>query len=412
METPDDNGVIKIHHKLYNIKMKLKSLFVTVCLMLVALTVNAQGMEFMPEGSLFKDAVAKATKENKMIFLDCYTSWCGPCKAMAANVFPAKEVGDYMNPRFVSIKIDMEKGEGPELNRKFQVSAYPTMIIFNSRGEEIGRIVGGGGAAQFIERVKEKSVDTGMADLDKRFDNGERNLDFLLSYVQTLGATYKRDRANDVAEALLEGKTETFASDSVLASVFMKYIVNPFCPAFIAVAKNPAPLMATIGRPQIVQAKISQVFMTYPRSIIIEKDGTATMDEALFGRYLDLLKECGMEGMYNNQRLSTYMTLAEKQQNWKSYVNCLTEFLADPNLDMSDLDLCKKSTPIMKECKDQSLRTATKMLIDQRLSDLSSGKREPQTRAGNMIISGPVDRILNMLSEGLSKPWTENPKQQ
>ncbi|MBR6286518.1 MAG: thioredoxin family protein [Bacteroidaceae bacterium] len=392
--------------------MKLKSLFVTVCLTLVALTVNAQGMEFMPEGSLFKDAVAKATKENKMIFLDCYTSWCGPCKAMAANVFPAKEVGDYMNPRFVSIKIDMEKGEGPELNRKFQVSAYPTMIIFNSRGDEIGRIVGGGGAAQFIERVKEKSVDTGMADLDKRFDNGERNLDFLLSYVQTLGVTYKRDRANDVAEAILEGKTETFASDSVLASVFMKYIVNPFCPAFIAVAKNPAPLMATIGRPQIVQAKISQVFMTYPRSIIIEKDGTATMDEALFSRYLDLLKECGMEGMYNNQRLSTYMTLAEKQQNWKSYVNYLTEFLADPNLDMSDLDLCKKATPIMKECKDQNLRTATKMLIDQRLSDLNTGKREPQTRAGNMIISGPVDRILNMLSEGLSKPWTENPQQQ
>lgn len=387
----------------------MKSFILTICLALAALTANAQGMEFMPEGSLFKDAVAKATKEGKMIFLDCYTSWCGPCKAMAANVFPTKEVGDYMNPKFVNIKIDMEKGEGPELNRKFQVSAYPTMIIFNSRGEEIGRIVGGGNAEQFIARVKDKSVDSGVSAMDKRFDDGDRDMLFLLNYVETLGAAYKRDRANDVAEAILKGKENTFAGDSILSAVFMKYINNPFCPAFIAVAKNPAPLMQTIGRPQIVQAKLNQVWMTYPRTLVIEKDGTATMDDALFQRYLALLKECGMESMYNNQRITTYMTLAEKQKDWKSYVNYLTEYLSDPNLDMTDLDLAKKATPIAKECKDQGLRTATKMLLDQRLNDLASGKRDPQTRAGNMILSGPVDRILNMLSESLSKPWTEQP---
>lgn len=391
--------------------MKLKSFILTICLAFAALTANAQGMEFMPEGSLFKDAVAKATKENKMIFLDCYTSWCGPCKALAANVFPTKEVGDYMNPRFVNIKIDMEKGEGPELNRKLQVSAYPTMVIFNSKGEEIGRVIGGGNVESFLTRVKEKSVDSGVGAMDKRFDDGDRDMEFLMKYVETLGAAYKRDRANDVAEAILAGKTETFASDKVLADVFMKYINNPFCPAFISVAKNPAPLMQTMERPQIVQAKINQVLMTYPRTLIIEKDGTATMDDALFQRYLSLLKECNMNDMYNNQRLTTYMTLAEKQQDWKSYVNYLTEYLADPNLDMSDLDLAKKAGPIAKECKDQSLRAATKMLLDQRLSDLASGKRDPQTRAGNMIISGNVDRILNMLSESLSKPWTEQQRQ-
>ena len=100
-------------------------------------------MAFEPEGTLFKDAVAKAKQMNKLVFLDCYTSWCGPCKMMSNTVFPQEKVGAYMNPRFVNIKIDMEKGEGVELAKRLQISAYPTFIIFNGDGNEIGRFLGG-----------------------------------------------------------------------------------------------------------------------------------------------------------------------------------------------------------------------------------------------------------------------------
>ena len=131
--------------------------------------VNAQstdGIQFCQEGSQFADAVSKAKAENKMVFLDCYTSWCGPCKMMARDIFPQKKVGDFMNPKFVSIKIDMEKGEGPALTKKFQVSAFPTFIIFNSDGQELGRFLGGSDADGFIDRVKKASVDNGSADMD------------------------------------------------------------------------------------------------------------------------------------------------------------------------------------------------------------------------------------------------------
>lgn len=390
--------------------MKLKFIVTTVLVACATLNANAQGMEFMPEGSLFKDAIATAQKENKMVFLDCYTSWCGPCKALAAKVFPTKEVGDYMNPRFVCIKIDMEKGEGPELNRKFEVSAYPTMIIFNKDGGEIGRMVGGGNVESFLSRVKEKSVDSGIASMDKRFDDGDRDPQFLMRYVETLGASYKRDRANDVAEAILQGKENTFAEDSLLASVFMKYITNPFCPAFIAVAKNPAPLMKTINKPLVVEAKMNQVWTNYPRSLVVEANGTVTMDEAKFQSYLSLLKECGKDAMCDHQRLTTLMTLAERQKNWSSYVGHLSEYLSNPNLDMSDLDLCKKATPITRECKDAALRATVKSLLDKRLDDLMSGRRQQQTQVGAMRISGNVDRILTMLSETLAKPWAPKPE--
>ena len=139
--------------------MKLRKFFALAIMLVSALSLSAQGMEFMPEGSLLKDAVAKAKAEGKMVFLDCYTSWCGPCKMMATKMFPTKEAGDFMNPKFVSIKIDMEKGEGPELTERLKVYAFPTFIIFDGEGNEVGRFLGGSKTVEeFIERVKTNSV--------------------------------------------------------------------------------------------------------------------------------------------------------------------------------------------------------------------------------------------------------------
>lgn len=106
------------------------------------------------EGTLMQ--ALKKAKENgeKLVFLDCYATWCGPCKYMANQVFTTKEAGDYFNSNFVNIKIDMEKGEGINLAKEFRIQGYPTFIILNSNGKEVGRIVGGAPIGEFIEKVK------------------------------------------------------------------------------------------------------------------------------------------------------------------------------------------------------------------------------------------------------------------
>src|SRR5690554_8230078 len=79
----------------------------------------------------FDEAIQKAKKEKKLIFLDAYAVWCGPCKTKDRTTFKSEEVGKVFNKNFINIKIDMEKGEGPALARRFQVRAYPTMIWMN-----------------------------------------------------------------------------------------------------------------------------------------------------------------------------------------------------------------------------------------------------------------------------------------
>lgn len=375
---------------------------ISLLLSLMAISVSAQGIQFLPEGATFKDAVAKAKKEHKLIFLDCYTSWCGPCRMMATKVFPQKQVGDFMNSSYVSIKIDMEKGEGPELNKKLEVSAYPTFVIFNSSGDEIGRFLGGSEAEEFIQRVKDNSVDKGSLAMDQRFENGERDEKFLYDYLATLSNAYKRSQCSKVAEILLDGKAETFASDSTLAVIFMKYINNPFCPAFIYTAKHPESLSTTIGE-QPVAMKLNNVWDTFPRTLIAGEGENASLDEQSLNNYLKLMSDCGLT-RGDHYRLITYINYAEKKADWPLYMDYVTEYWNNPNLDVEDLTLCRWATPISKNCPDIATRQRMVALLQQRINDLDSGKRQPQTRQGNMILSGNFKLAMEKLIEYLNDP--------
>lgn len=90
----------------------------------------------------FEEAIEKAKKENKLIFLDAYAVWCGPCKIMDRTTFKNEKVGEIFNENFINLKIDMEKGEGPVIGRRYQVRAYPTMMLINGKGKVEKRILG------------------------------------------------------------------------------------------------------------------------------------------------------------------------------------------------------------------------------------------------------------------------------
>lgn len=98
----------------------------------------------------FKAAKALAKKENKLIFIDAYTTWCGPCKLMSKTVFKEKAVGDYYNEHFVNLKVDMETSEGIFLGKRYNVTGYPTFIYITPDGTLIKKTMGATKSATFI----------------------------------------------------------------------------------------------------------------------------------------------------------------------------------------------------------------------------------------------------------------------
>lgn len=373
----------------------MKKITLTLTALIAAVTMMAQGMAFEPEGTTLEQASAKAKAENKLIFLDCFTSWCGPCKKMARDVFPQEQVGAFMNPRYVNLKIDMESAYGAPLAKKLQIQAYPTFVIFNADAQEIGRFVGGCAAEDFIKNVEEKSKDNSSADLQQRWQNGDRDPEFLQTYLTTLNASYKGNEANDVAEAILDPQVETFASDSTLSMIFMRNITNPFSKAFTYTAKHPEALKATLGD-MPVDMKIRNVLNNFPRQVINEHDGTADLDQAQFDRFVALLKELKLTDA-DHYRLSTLITLSNKQKDFASYIKYIKEYLKNKNLDADDMQLARWAQPFSSPTDQSPQKAEMKKILQKRLDDIRSGKRQSMKTVGNMRLSRPTDDLLQTI---------------
>lgn len=108
----------------------------------------SQGIEF--EHKSWKEVLEKAQQTGKPIFLDVYTSWCGPCKKMSNEIFPLAEVGKAYNSNFICYGVDAEKGEGIEIAKKYKVMSYPTYLFIKADGTLFSKGLGSMAAEKFI----------------------------------------------------------------------------------------------------------------------------------------------------------------------------------------------------------------------------------------------------------------------
>lgn len=173
-----------------------------------------EGIEFSQEN--WKDILAKAKAEDKLIFMDAYTTWCGPCKMMSRNVFTDPTVGKFYNENFVNAKIDMEAGEGIELAERYAVQAYPSLLFIDGDGELQHRAVGYHDAEQFVS-LGEAALDparrlSAMAD---RFAKGDRDPEFLHNYAMAAMNSMSPD-FEEIVEAYLESKDDWTDEETML----------------------------------------------------------------------------------------------------------------------------------------------------------------------------------------------------
>lgn len=109
------------------------------------------GVEFR-EGTL-AEAQAEAVAENKYLFVELFATWCGPCRVME-RMMATDEVGEFMNPRFVSVRYDVDKATGALLAQANGVRSIPTCLIIDSEGEVVGRLVGSSSPEKFIASMR------------------------------------------------------------------------------------------------------------------------------------------------------------------------------------------------------------------------------------------------------------------
>jgi thiol-disulfide isomerase/thioredoxin len=135
---------------------------------------------------------AKAKAGNKYIFMDFFTTWCGPCRMMSTEIFPLEQTGNYVNDKFISVTVQLDTtakdadnvkawyADGHDIAVKYGVRAYPTYLIFAPDGHAVHRFVGSAPAETFIANLAE-SFDSSRQyyTLVDEYKKGRRDTAFL-----------------------------------------------------------------------------------------------------------------------------------------------------------------------------------------------------------------------------------------
>jgi thiol:disulfide interchange protein len=108
----------------------------------------------------FEQALKQAAQENKLIFLDAYASWCGPCVMLSRNVFPDKALGDYFNAHFINVKIDWESLPAKKLQARYPLRVFPSLMYIDAEGTRIAMVEGYKEAEELLEIAKTITAQT------------------------------------------------------------------------------------------------------------------------------------------------------------------------------------------------------------------------------------------------------------
>ena len=117
-------------------------------------------------------AQAQAKAEKKMVMLDFTGSdWCGWCIRLNKEVFSTDEFAEYAKKNLVLVEVDFprkkaqsaeQKKANQALQSKYEIKGYPTLIVLDGEGKQLGQLgyVAGGAKAwikEFEKQTKSKS---------------------------------------------------------------------------------------------------------------------------------------------------------------------------------------------------------------------------------------------------------------
>ena len=274
---------------------------------------QASGIDFFK--GTFDEAKEKANEEGRLVFVDAYTTWCGPCKRMSSNVFTKDEVGSFYNEHFVNVKLDMEKGEGKKFQQKYRVTAFPTLLFLNPEGKVVHKVVGGMDVPNFLKLGKFAATKSDVSSkLEKAYQEGQRDPAFMAQYVQALSKS-NRPRIKIVNEYL--NKEKTLPEEDRLSIIFYG-LEEVDSKIFNAFAKH--------------RKKIEQKFGSEAVDKQIERAASKTVAKGIEFSNLDLVEEA-IEKVNRYSKVDTKvfagrsrLAFYQAMQDWDSYLKIAKEY--------------------------------------------------------------------------------------
>ena len=161
----------------------------------------SQGINFLQDD--WQNVLIQAKAQKKLIFVDVYTTWCGPCKEMDKRTFTEPSVGEKFNTTFINYKVDAEKGFGVTLAKRYNITSYPTCLFVDPTENLIYKQEGLLRAPDLLKEaemvIHNQANSKPLYTLDKLYEDGRRDTEFLNEYI-AIRSLYDRIDNRDLVE--------------------------------------------------------------------------------------------------------------------------------------------------------------------------------------------------------------------
>lgn len=340
-----------------------KLIFLLLFLAPVIAFSQEKGIQFV-HGLTWEQVKEKAKAENKYIFVDCFTTWCGPCKFMSSTIFPLEEVGNYFNGKFISVKLQLDKTEGDNdevkswyatgesIAKEYSVNAYPTFLFFNPQGEAVHRVVGGASdGPEWIKRVTPAfDPEQQYYTLIKQYEKGNKSPEFLKKASIAAMEAYDEKNAAVLSKAYLATQKDLYTKDNL--EYISKFTRTSKDEGFALLLKNPKKANAALGEgkaERIVKGIILQeeVFSKIARNKDQEPDWNA-LSADLGKRYPAFADEVVVEGK---------VRYFQYTRNWEKFAPAVMSYMKKYGVGVSPEKLNDFAWTVFENCKDMTCVT-------------------------------------------------------
>jgi thiol-disulfide isomerase/thioredoxin len=279
--------------------------------------------------SSWQTLLAKAKAEHKLIFMDAHTTWCGPCKWMDKNVFPDAEVAAIYNHNFINAYTDMEKGEGIDLRKKYEVRAYPTYLFINGDGEVVHKAVGQSTIPEFIQfGLDALSPTHNLQYFEKNYAANSTDFDFVSNYLHTLRFAYENDAANKIALQYLQNQKPELLKERGNWQMLQKYITDASSPVFQYLVNHRSEFEKLFDKKEVEQ-KIYSTYLAWPQHYLhYSETRPVVFDNKGFDHFLSLLEKSDYEKKAEVIAKSK-LTVFFGQGKWEAYTHTVSQMIKD-----------------------------------------------------------------------------------
>jgi thiol-disulfide isomerase/thioredoxin len=366
--------------------MKNIVLLTTTFLFFSASMLFSQGIRF--DTTDWKSIVSRAKTEKKMIFVDFYTTWCGPCKRLEKEVFSLPEVGSKFNNSFINVRIDAEKGEGIELAAQFSVTAYPTSAFIKAENESIVyKIIGYLPANKYLAETDvalDALVKDPLAEMEFEYQKGNRASDLLIKMIT------KKKQLNRAIDRELGDYFSTYSVDSFFAKTDDRFYRD------IRMDINEKALDLFMQR--IGQINKSSMFtLNAPLKQLAEKNLTIAVekarkerDEALLERILTYVSSLWIYKSVPNYEIPKYKMLFYRHGGDPDKLVEATE------LYMKTGHLMASTTPDRRQSLNAASKSALEVMKgDETLTKTMTSDSAATTKAQESVKKMPMGDMMN-----------------